>query len=233
MAERLRFFISSTADLRAERDAVEAELASLEIDGSRFEAWSSSPSEPLDECLYQVERSDGLILIMGQRYGSLCAQGISVTHAEFRKAVELKKEVFAFMLDVEFEEAQESFRSEVETQVFRCRLVRSVEELKKQVRASVTDALTRAFRKATEPLPILAPVSERESTRDTTVPILPDDRIDAFHLLRKLYHERQEQTILSLAAACELRFSQYPDLMNYIHMSAVNLGIRVGLCVVG
>src|SRR4051812_3833834 len=44
MLHKLIVFISSTADLKGHRDAVEKALSELEIDGSRFESWPSVPT---------------------------------------------------------------------------------------------------------------------------------------------------------------------------------------------
>jgi hypothetical protein len=66
---RLRIFISSTSDLKAERDAVESVLADMDIDGERFESWPSSPNHPIKECLQRVEESDAVILLLGNKYG--------------------------------------------------------------------------------------------------------------------------------------------------------------------
>lgn len=43
--KRLKVFISSTSDLTAYRDAVEAALLDLDIDGVRFETWPSAFAE--------------------------------------------------------------------------------------------------------------------------------------------------------------------------------------------
>ena len=60
-------FISSTADLIAERNAVERALQELNIDGSRFESWPTAPSDPTSECLAHIEDSDAFILLLGAR----------------------------------------------------------------------------------------------------------------------------------------------------------------------
>ena len=96
---RLRVFISSTSDLKLERDAVEQALSKLKIDSSRFEAWPSTPNQPMAECLQQIDDSDAMILLLGETYGSLTNDGISVTHLEFRHA-KLKMPVFAYILYV-------------------------------------------------------------------------------------------------------------------------------------
>jgi hypothetical protein len=88
-------FISSTGDLQKARDVVEKTLSQLEIEGSRFEYWSASPNPPIAECLRHVEESDGLILLLGSRYGTLDKDsGLSITHLEYRRAKDLGRPTF-------------------------------------------------------------------------------------------------------------------------------------------
>jgi hypothetical protein len=82
---RLRIFISSSSDLKAERDAVESVLADMDIDGERFESWPSSPNHPIKECLQRVEESDAVILLLGKKYGTPSPVK-SGTHLEYDHA---------------------------------------------------------------------------------------------------------------------------------------------------
>jgi hypothetical protein len=111
MPHKLRVFISSTGDLKAERDAVESVLAEMDIDGERFETWPSTPNHPIQECLRRVEESDAFILLLGKRYGtpspSKSGTRLEYDHAE---AITPQRAVFAYLLDApEREPQQEEF----------------------------------------------------------------------------------------------------------------------------
>lgn len=130
MLHKLLVFISSTADLTAHRDAVESVLCDLDIDGSRFEAWPAAPNPDggMSECLRRVEESDAVVLLLGEKYGTILENGLSATHAEYRHARERQKPIFAFILDAPARDGQQaSFVQEVERDRFRGPVVRSVE----------------------------------------------------------------------------------------------------------
>jgi hypothetical protein len=96
----LRVFISSTPDLKAERDAVESALEEMAIDSERFEKWPSMPNHPIEECLLRVGESDAFILLLGSRYGTATSSGKSGTHLEYERAVERKRRIFHYILMV-------------------------------------------------------------------------------------------------------------------------------------
>jgi hypothetical protein len=85
----MRIFISSLItgmeDLRrAAKDAVSV----LGHEPVMAEDFGALPSSPQIACLDGVRRSGAVILILGQRYGSKQAAGLSATHEEFREARE-------------------------------------------------------------------------------------------------------------------------------------------------
>src|SRR5262249_25006250 len=117
----LVFFISSTADLCAERDAVEAALRDLSFDGARFEAFPSMPTLPMQACLDAVRDTNAFVLVLGRHYGTRVEKALSATHKEFRHAKQLGKPIFAFVLRCDdYEADQQEFIHEVEASVFRC-----------------------------------------------------------------------------------------------------------------
>ena len=66
MIYKLIVFVSSTADLKAHRDAIESTLEELDINGSRFEAWPPVPDLDggMAECLRRVDEADAVILLI-------------------------------------------------------------------------------------------------------------------------------------------------------------------------
>lgn len=154
MERRLRVFISSTADLADERDAAERALAALNIDGTRFESWPSAPGNPIQVCIDEVEQSDALIVLLGDRYGSLADNGLSVTHLEYRCARNNSRPVFAFVLQRQHRDAaQQAFLGEVRQDVFHAREVESTEALEVEVKRALTSEFARCFRKVYSPPP--------------------------------------------------------------------------------
>ena len=77
----------------------------------RFPAGTVSPRTA---CLDAVASCEGIILILGTRYGEDTAAGMSATEEEYREAVRLKKHIFVFLERVEREPRQQEFIGEVE-----------------------------------------------------------------------------------------------------------------------
>jgi len=223
--QRLVVFISSTADLRSERDAVERALAGLDIEGSRFESWPSSPHDPLTECLQRVEQSDAIVLLLGARYGSTDQSGVSITQREYRHAREFRKRVFAYVLHAAHrEKKQQEFISEVEANHFRCPVISGPEELEVQVRRSFLDAFTRSFRGAHFG-PVVAPPTGAPDSDAASDITLPRTALAVAELLKQLYDEGQDQVIANLAIECEDKFPTSTAIMNIVYMAEVNLGL--------
>jgi len=221
---RFRVFISSTGDLRAERDAVENALSELEINAERFEAWPATPNAPVDECLLKVRGSDVFILLLGFKYGSISPEGISATHSEYRKAQEIRLPILAFILDyMKPEDAQQRFIEEVRKDTFAPR-VESRDRLSKLVKRSVIGELVRSFRTVREPPrnlpPSLQTVVQHKEFQ------LPDDPDEALAVLARLDKEHDYQAICKLASMCEQRFERFPRIMNLVYASLVNLAMR-------
>jgi len=233
MMHHLIVFISSTADLQQERDTAERALSGLDIDGSRFESWPSTPNSPIDECLKQIEESDAIILILGKRYGSLIDSGISVTHLEYHHATRLKppKPIFVYLLKVtEREPEQVNFIDEIRKARFHCKEVESTEQLEIEVKHSFLQEFTRCFRKVHSTPPEKFPSRISEITVSSDVP-LSDDPREAYNMLQKLYKLGDDLAIHRFAQQCEVRFGHSPEIMNLIFMAEVNLGMAGGAAV--
>jgi hypothetical protein len=65
-------------------------------------------------CIHEVEKSDVYVLVMGENYGYVTQDGISVTHAEYKAAIAANRPVLAFIKRCDMEPEQVEFRKEVE-----------------------------------------------------------------------------------------------------------------------
>lgn len=223
-------FISSTGDLQQERDAVERALSDLEIDGSRFESWPSSPTSPINECLRRIEEADAFVLILGERYGSLTKSGISVTHLEYRHAVEIQptKPIFVYILQTSNREPQQDrFLGEVEKHDFHCKEITNIGQLQKQVKQSFLQEFTRCFYKVHSMPPQEIPITAYPVLTSAT-PALPQNKNETYALLQDYYAAGDDLSIHWLAPQCEANFSQYLGIMNLLFMAEVNLGMNGG-----
>jgi len=231
MILRLNVFISSTSDLSLERDAVKQALDKMEIDGSRFESWPSTPNDPIAECLERVEESDAVVLILGKKYGTLTENGISVTHLEYRHAIKFKIPVFVYLLDIPDRELDQiKFIEEVKLRHFNCSTIISTDDLKIQVRNSFIQEFTRCFRKV-HSSPPESPPPPTGSLEQQSVAFLPGDAEEAYRILFNLYNSGDDLAIHLLAPQCEARFGDSPDIMNLVFMAEVNLGINGGTAI--
>lgn len=69
---------------------------------------------PEAACLTEVAQADVYLLLLGSRYGFETAEGLSVTQAEFRQAIKMRRPVLALVEQAEMEPAQRAFCDEVE-----------------------------------------------------------------------------------------------------------------------
>ncbi len=220
MFRTLRIFICSTGDLGAERDAVERVLDDLSIEGSRFEAWPSSPRSPVSECLSQIDDSDALVLILGSRYGSLASDSsLSVTHLEYRHARSSRIPVFPFLLAREdIENAQRDFVEEVQEANFRCSPVQTAAELASQVKNSLLAEFVRCFRESHSPPPPGFVESRPRS--------LPADPTAALAFLEDAFSRQDDLAIHAVAEECEQRFGSEARILEVIYATEVDLALR-------
>lgn len=230
MQRKLVVFISSTSDLQPHRDAVERTLRTLEIDGSRFEAWPPSPNTDggMAECLRQLDDADAVVLLLGSSYGSIADDGLSPTHTEYRRALAMRKPVFPFLLHGDHRDNdQEQFIAEVQETHFRGPVIHSTSQLEQVVRDALLQEYTRCFREihggppaATEQLAPAEPPSPPQHL------FLGDDPAIAYEYINKLYESGQDVSIQRLVPQIILKFSDYPKIMNFMHMAEVNLAMQ-------
>jgi len=222
----LRIFIGSTSDLAAERDAVQEVLGSLDVDGTRFESWPASPNPPLDECFQHLDTADGLVLLLGQKYGTITPDGISATHAEYRHAAKLFKPIFAFLLKCDCRDpGQETFVEEVRQSHWHGPEIEGLAELRHEVRRSLLQEFTRCFRKVHATPPRQLPQPPAREVASAAVE-LPDDRPLAAALLKRMYEEGRDEEVHAVRAECLARFGSDPVIRNIVYMVEVNRGIN-------
>ena len=221
----LKIFISSSSDLQSERGAAERVLTDLNIDGSRFESWASSPNPPLEECIEQITESDAVILILGEKYGNMTPLGISATHAEFRNAIEINKPIFVFILDGKLpEQLQKNFIMEVERTVWRGAPIKDENDLAEKIRNSLLQEFTRCFKEVhTPPQSVNRLVQNYKTEPNIELPKNPEA---AFYAIKRLFDEGQDVPIHKLAPVIELHFKENNWLLFYMFMAEVNLGMN-------
>ncbi len=230
MAHKLVIFISSTADLTAERDAVERVLNNLDIDGERFETWPPTPDTDggMAECLRQLDEADAVILLLGSQYGSIVDGTLSATHVEYRRAINRKTPVFPFLLHSDTRDLKQAeFVAEVQGSQFRGPAIRAIADLERIVRLALLQEYTRCFKKVHGP-PELLKSADSDSVPSPLVRSLSlsEDPSTAREQITALYDEFQEATIQKLAPQIVLRFQDDPQILNYLYMSEVNLGMQ-------
>ncbi|HEX9985418.1 MAG TPA: DUF4062 domain-containing protein, partial [Thermoanaerobaculia bacterium] len=95
----LRVFLCSTsADLRPERTLVLDAIRRLQLQHQTMEFFGARPGLPIDTCLAEVRRSDLVIVIVGERYGSLVpGTEIGFSEAEYQEAQRLNKPVLVYL----------------------------------------------------------------------------------------------------------------------------------------
>ena len=228
MLRRLQVFISSTSDLSQQREAVEEALSELEIDGSRFESWPSSPRDPVAECLRRIEEADAVVLLLGSRYGSIdVATNTSVTHLEYRHARSKQIPVFPFLFEVSnAEQRQNDFIEEVRKECFHCSEVQSSGELKRRVRQSFIEEFVACFRETYRPPDILCSrEAQAGALASEAEDLLEGDAEQVYASLSELYSQRQFEAIDRLSARCLDLFPNAPHLLNVVYMAVVNLAM--------
>lgn len=104
-----RIFMSSTAiDLKEHRKAVSDAILRLEDQPVTMETFGALPNEPVEGCLNKVHKSDAVVVIVAHRYGWI--PGVdeggdgkkSITWLEVETALNEKKPVFAFLVDMSY-----------------------------------------------------------------------------------------------------------------------------------
>jgi len=112
----VKVFVSSVVkDFEEFRSAARRAIETLDHAPMMSEDFGARPYSAERACITELEASDVVVLILGERYGYEHSEGESVTQQEFRRAISLAKKVLVFIQDVDMEPKQSSFRQEVES----------------------------------------------------------------------------------------------------------------------
>lgn len=174
----MKIFISSLiSGLEPVRAAARAAVTTLRHEPIMAEDFGARPTSPQITCLQGVRSADLVLLILGERYGSVQPSGVSPTHEEFLEA-KGNKDVFVFIQqDIRPEPQQAKFVAEVQAWqggYFRSRFS-TPEELKDAIIRAVHDyQLANAsgpvdLAKLAASAVALLPESRRDSYSDKTM----------------------------------------------------------------
>jgi tetratricopeptide (TPR) repeat protein len=94
------FVCSTFHDLEQEREAVLDAIRRVQQRHNAMEFFGARPGRPIDVCLDEVRKSDLLVVIVGEKYGSLPpGMGVSYSQAEYEEGVRLEKPCFVYLRD--------------------------------------------------------------------------------------------------------------------------------------
>lgn len=137
----MKVFVSSLiSGFEPFRTAAQAAITTLRHEPVMAETFGARPDSPQIACLRELRESDVVVLILGDRYGTVQgASGIAPTHEEFREARE-RKPILVFVQEgVAREPLQENFVGEV--QAWQSGYYRSGFRTADELRDAVTRAL--------------------------------------------------------------------------------------------
>jgi len=110
----MKVFISSLiTGMEAERAAVKRAVTTLRHEAVMAEDFPAQPNSPQVACLTGLRQSDLVILIMGGRYGTKQASGLSATHEEVREALGNKSLMVFMKSGQELEDDQQALVDEL------------------------------------------------------------------------------------------------------------------------
>jgi tetratricopeptide (TPR) repeat protein len=101
MSASFNVFVCSTFDdLEQEREGVLDAIRRVQQRHNAMEFFGARPGRPIDVCLDEVRKSDLLVVIVGEKYGSLApGMGISYSQAEYEEGVRLEKDCLVYLRD--------------------------------------------------------------------------------------------------------------------------------------
>lgn len=187
LKKKFQVFISSTfSDLEAERMSIMKAMMGIDCIPAGMEDFPAFDEAQLSYIKRVIDESDYYILIIGGRYGSVDADGISFTEKEYRYAMERKKPVLAFVhsdassLQVKHTDGDHAKREKLEQfkeEVKRSRIVR--------------------FWTRSEELPGLALIALNQAIRlSPQIGWARGDSMEVQQLVTELSQKRQENQIL-------------------------------------
>jgi len=111
----MHVFISSViSGLEEYRDAAQRAAETLDHTVIRAEDFPASSTTPRRACLAGVRQADIVVLLLGARYGSVQASGLSPTHEEYREARDRRPVIVLVQEGVTRETEQAAFLAEVQ-----------------------------------------------------------------------------------------------------------------------
>jgi tetratricopeptide (TPR) repeat protein len=101
MSAPFNVFVCSTFDdLERERKAVLDAIRLVQSRHNAMEFFGARPARPIDVCLDEVRKSDLLVVIVGEKYGSLPSEiGVSYSQAEYQEGMRLGKPCLVYLRD--------------------------------------------------------------------------------------------------------------------------------------
>ena len=110
-----KVFISSViSGFEDYRDIAKKAVTLIGMKAILVEELPSSPKSSQQMCFDEIRKADFFVLILGEKYGSITEQGISVTEEEYNEAQSLGKPILVFIQNVKMEPKQEAFKKRVE-----------------------------------------------------------------------------------------------------------------------
>jgi len=111
----MRVFISSLiGGFESERAAVKSAIVTLRHEAVMAEDFGAQPTSPQIACMQGLRSADLVILVLGERYGTPQASGLSATHEEYREAQGSKPVIAFVQAGINAEPAQLAFIEEVQ-----------------------------------------------------------------------------------------------------------------------
>lgn len=162
-----------------------------------YELEPASPDRAFDGCLKALDTCHVYLLIVGIEYGTRVGD-ISITHAEYRRAKELKLPVLAFIKGdrrVKREEGTAALLAELDADGPKYKRFANVVELQKEVRAALVKALSDRHR--------IAPTTDENQIAEQTI-----EATSAFEsqpLTRLRWQDLDHAVLSRLVAAAEER----------------------------
>jgi tetratricopeptide (TPR) repeat protein len=93
-------FAGTFDDLEQEREAVLDAIRRVQSRHNAMEFFGARPGRPIEVCFEEVGKSDLLVVIVGEKYGSLPpGMGISYSQAEYNEGVRLEKPCLVYLRD--------------------------------------------------------------------------------------------------------------------------------------
>jgi predicted HTH transcriptional regulator len=203
MTDKLRVFVSSLQkELEDERLIVQNLLntdtfLSAHCSSVLYEFEPASPDKALEGCFKALDGCQVYLLIVGIKYGTV-VDGLSITHAEFRRAKKKSLPVLSFIKGdrkVQREEGTAALLEELEEDGPKYKRFGNVIELQKEVRAALVRLLRERFN--------ITPTSDEDEIAEKTIEAT--SQFESHRLDRIAWQDLNHDVARRLIAAAEGR----------------------------